>query len=263
MSNKRKQDKKGRSKGSLGSFIAVERYIMQSIAFRSLTPNARAAYLEVCFGFDGSNNGQILLSSQMLADRINRNKSTAARALQELEQLGFVECRSRGGFSCKLPHASEWRLTAHKCDLTGELASKNFMQWKPASLKRGGTREAHGGTSATDSLKTTPNYPSQWHPCNREAHIQGVSGGTCATHLNSNHAGAASHVASNVKATASAADARPLFLPPSLPTHSEQLDHGNALKPVKTIIDSNGNTIGAVFQLSPKKLAFQPLQCAA
>jgi hypothetical protein len=202
MSNKRKQDKKGRSKGSLGSFIAVERYIMQSIAFRSLTANARAAYLEVCFGYDGANNGRIILSSQMLADRINRNKSTAARALNELERLGFVECRSRGGFNCKLPHASEWRLTAHKCDATGELPSKNFMQWKPQDLKRGGTGEAHGGTGATDKLKATQNSPSQLHRRNREGGLEGVGGGTGATPLYSNHTTLTSHTALNAQAGA-------------------------------------------------------------
>jgi hypothetical protein len=202
MSNKRKQDKRGRSKGSLGSFVALERYIMQSMAFRSLSPNARAAYLEVCFGYDGSNNGRIVLSSQMLAERLHRDKSTAARALSELEHLGFIACRSKGAFRRKMPHASEWRLTAHKCDVTGELPTKLFMQWKPENAKRGGTGELHGGTGATDSLKTTQNSPSQWHRRNREGQSSGVSGGTGATHLYSNHTPCNSHTASNAQADA-------------------------------------------------------------
>jgi hypothetical protein len=161
--------------------------MMRTVAYRSLSPNGRAAYLEVYFGFDGENNGDILLSTQMLADRLNRDKSTAARALKELEQLGFIRCMTKGGFSCKIPHASKWRLTAFRCNVTGELPSKEFMQWQPENPERGGTGEAHGGTGATDGLKTTRNSPSQWHRCNREGQFEGVSGGTGATYLNSNH----------------------------------------------------------------------------
>jgi DNA-binding transcriptional MocR family regulator len=196
---KRRTDKRGRSKGSLGSFVAVERYIMQTIAWRSLTPNARASYLEVYYGYDGVNNGRILLSSQMLADRLNRNKSTAARALKELEQYGFIECQSKGGFNCKLPHASEWRVTALKCDVTNASPSKRFMHWKPQDSKRSGTGELSGGIGTTDKPKATQNSPSQWHMHNREGSFEGVGGGTGATPLYSNQTAVATHTALNAQ----------------------------------------------------------------
>jgi MarR family len=199
---KRRTDKRGRNKGSLGSFVAVERYIMQTIAWRSLTPNARASYLEVYYGYDGANNGRILLSSQMLANRINRDKSTAARALKELEQHGFIECQSKGGFNCKLPHASEWRVTALKCDVTNTLPSKRFMQWKPQNSERGGTGELTSGTVATDKLKATQNSPSQWHRRNRKGSFEGVGGSTGATPLYSNHTTVTTHTALNAQAGA-------------------------------------------------------------
>ncbi len=199
---KRRTDKRGRNKGSLGSFVAVERYIMQTIAWRSLTPNARASYLEVYYGYDGANNGRILLSSQMLGDRINRDKSTAARALKELEKLGFIECQSKGGFNCKLPHASEWRVTALKCDVTNTLPSKRFMQWKPQNSERGGTGELTSGTGATESLNATRISPSQWHRRNRESSFEGVGGGTGATPLYSNHTAVTTHTALNAQAGA-------------------------------------------------------------
>ncbi len=199
---KRRTDKRGRNKGSLGSFVAVERYIMQTIAWRSLTPNAIASYLEVYYGYDGSNNGRILLSSQMLADRLGRNKSTAARALKELEQHGFIECQSKGGFNCKLPHASEWRVSALKCDVTNTLPSKLFMQWKPQDSKRGGTGELTSGTRATDRLKATQNSPSQWHRRYCEGSFEGVGGGTGATPLYSHHTTVTTHTALNAQAGA-------------------------------------------------------------
>jgi hypothetical protein len=202
MSGNRKPNKTGRNSGTLQSFVAVERYAMQSLAWRSLTPNARASYLEVYFGYNGSNNGSILLSSQMLADRINRDKSTAARALKELEQHGFIECQSKGGFNCKLPHASEWRVTALKCDVTNALPSKRFMQWKPQDSKHGGTGELTSGTGATDAPKATQNSPSQWHRRNREGSFEGVGGGTGATPLYSNHTAVTTQTAFNAQAGA-------------------------------------------------------------
>ena len=36
---------------------------------------------------------------------------------------------TKGAFSRKAPHATEWRLTWWSCDVTGELASKKFMSW--------------------------------------------------------------------------------------------------------------------------------------
>jgi hypothetical protein len=36
---------------------------------------------------------------------------------------------TKGAFSRKAPHASEWRLTWWGCDVTGELPSKKFMRW--------------------------------------------------------------------------------------------------------------------------------------
>jgi hypothetical protein len=178
--------------------------MMQAASWRALSPNARAAYLEVYFGYDGENNGRILLSALMLADRLGRDKSTAARALKELEQHGFIQCVSKGGFNCKAPHASEWRMTAFNCNVTGELASKSFMRWQPKNSECGGTGESHGGTCATDSLKATRNSPSQWHRCDRESHFKGVGGGTGATPLYSNHIGSDTTAATAGAATSEA-----------------------------------------------------------
>jgi hypothetical protein len=36
---------------------------------------------------------------------------------------------TKGAFSRKAPHATEWRLTWWSCDVTAELASKKFMSW--------------------------------------------------------------------------------------------------------------------------------------
>jgi hypothetical protein len=42
--------------------------------------------------------------------------------------FGFLEETRHGGLSRKTRVASEWRLTAFKCDLTGALKTNLFMQ---------------------------------------------------------------------------------------------------------------------------------------
>jgi hypothetical protein len=51
---------------------------------------------------------------------------------------------TKGAFSRKSPHASEWRLTFNSCDVTGELASKAFMRWGREKQNRGIKIFRHG-----------------------------------------------------------------------------------------------------------------------
>ena len=120
MSRKRKANKTGKGNSALSSFIAIERYLLNSPAWRDLSSNARSAYLEVAAVYDGRNNGRIIVSTQLLGERMGCNKSTAARALKVLEDHGFIYCQKKGGFVCKVRHASEWRLLAFKCDVTDD-----------------------------------------------------------------------------------------------------------------------------------------------
>jgi DNA-binding transcriptional regulator YhcF (GntR family) len=69
------------------------------------------------------------LSVRRASQRCNVARGTAWRAFAELQERGFIELVTKGVFSRKSPHASEWRLTFNSCDVTGELASKAFMRW--------------------------------------------------------------------------------------------------------------------------------------
>lgn len=54
---------------------------------------------------------------------------TAQLAFDDLQQRGFIECVTKGAFSRKAQHATEWRLTFKPpCNVTGELPSKAFMR---------------------------------------------------------------------------------------------------------------------------------------
>lgn len=104
-------------------------WLLTSPAYLSLSCPARALLIEVTRLYKGGNNGQLGLSVRRASERCNIARGTAQRAFHELQERQFIELVTKGAFSRKSPHASEWRLTFVACDVTGELASKAFMRW--------------------------------------------------------------------------------------------------------------------------------------
>src|SRR5260370_19522097 len=47
----------------------------------------------------------------------NIARGTVSRAFIKLQERGFIECMTKGGFNRKTPHASEWRLAWWSCDV--------------------------------------------------------------------------------------------------------------------------------------------------
>lgn len=155
----RKHDSTGRSKGKLSKFVPLEHYLLDSPAWRTLDPVARAAYIEVAQAYNGSNNGRIVMSARMLADGLGVSKDTAARKLHTLQEMGFLELVKQAGFNMKTRHCAEYRLTAFRCDVTGVMPSKAFMRWQPKIQNTVRPQGQHGLTTGTDGHKTTPISP--------------------------------------------------------------------------------------------------------
>jgi len=118
---------------------SAERYVrltyrmMQTQAWQSLDGNARAIYVELATLYHGSNNGSIGLSIRQAAQAIHVSKDTAAREMSVLQERGFIVATTKGGFVRKR-HATRWRLTEFKCDLTGQPASRAFETWTTADI---------------------------------------------------------------------------------------------------------------------------------
>jgi DNA-binding transcriptional regulator YhcF (GntR family) len=142
-----KHNKKGRSKGKLSSFIALERYITASPAWQSLSLTARCSYLEVLDIYNGGNNGTIALSARMLSERIHISRATAARALNDLTARGFIEATRLGSFNVKSgqARATQWRLNRYKCDRTGQLPSQQYMRWREGKIHFAVSPGSHNG----------------------------------------------------------------------------------------------------------------------
>lgn len=128
-------DATGRSKSQDAHHVRLYDWFMNTDAWRVLTPAERCVYIEIerrYFG-KGSNNGRIAFGVRQAQRACNISKTTASKALHRLQELGFVECATPGGFTRKTPHATEWRLTRERCDVTGQSATKAFMRWREAA----------------------------------------------------------------------------------------------------------------------------------
>lgn len=153
-----RQDKRGRSKGQLSAFVALEHFLLECEAWQSLSLCARQAYVEIARIYSGTNNGKLALSARGLSERLKVSKATASRALKDLGERGFVEIAKHGGFNLKNGNrrAAEWRLTRFKCDVTGQLPSKAFMAWKLSKIHLAVSPQAHPGFTRGTQRAPTP-----------------------------------------------------------------------------------------------------------
>ncbi len=120
-----------RRKANGPPFAQLYRYMLNTGAWKSLSLAARAAMIELHQCYNGVNNGRIAMSVRLLAERLGCSKDTAARALNELEEKGFVEVVKVGTFRRHDRLATEYCLAEYRNDVTGALPTKKFMDWKP------------------------------------------------------------------------------------------------------------------------------------
>jgi len=150
-------NKKGRSKRG-EPFVMLWRHVLQCEAYQSLKALPRAVYTELRRRFNGSNNGQITCSLRMLEAELHCSKDSAAKALRELEEKGFIKCAQPGSFNYKVRHAPTWILTEEEHG--GQPATKDFMRWRPAEKENAGpetrTKCPHSGTDGTNCVAVLP-----------------------------------------------------------------------------------------------------------
>lgn len=156
-----KTNRKGRSSGG-GPFVQLPHFMLESPAWRSLSAQEQATYIVVAKAYNGSNNGRLAVSVRQIAQRANVNKDTASKCLATLQARGFIECASPGGFTRKIRHAAEWRLTLYQCDRTQAPPLKPFMRWRPENAEHGplasDKRSPNLGQSAPKGDATVPPF---------------------------------------------------------------------------------------------------------
>jgi hypothetical protein len=91
--------------------------LLESPAYRSLSPNARALLVELAMLYNGSNNGCLYLSVRDAAARLGLGSlKSAQEALNELQALGLIEMVQDAHFKVKAAEHSRartWRLAWH------------------------------------------------------------------------------------------------------------------------------------------------------
>ena len=119
--------------------VALFHWMLESPAWQSLKPPARALLIEIWQRHTGYNNGAISLSHREAAERLHVGHNTPLNLFHELEEKGFIVAVERGHFQMKGGPATTWRLTALKCG--NEPPTKDFMRW--GKTKHGPPRRDH------------------------------------------------------------------------------------------------------------------------
>ncbi len=111
--SKNRPNQTGRSNTS--RFARLDYRLLNSNAYRALSPNARALLVEVVMLYNGENNGSLWLSVRDAAHRMGVADVTAAsNAFAELQDMGFIAMTQDAYFRVKASdtcRARCWRLT--------------------------------------------------------------------------------------------------------------------------------------------------------
>jgi hypothetical protein len=144
---------KGRS-GKEKRHVRLYHWLLQTPAWKSLSPNARSIYVEMLTRYAGpnSNNGRIPFSYRDGAKRLGIGKNAVSAAFVALRERGFIVQTKKGGFNVKTKNlANEWRLTEYPSDIDNTAATKDFMKWPPptAIQNTGTVAGQYGSCSGT------------------------------------------------------------------------------------------------------------------
>lgn len=114
---------KNRGKESTQRFVALPYNLLESEAWKEISPNAALMYVELKRRYNGANNGNITLSYREAAKAGRCGIGTAKRKLEELQRCGFVKIANKGCYQNR--HATTWILTCQVYQ--GQTPS---MEWK-------------------------------------------------------------------------------------------------------------------------------------
>jgi hypothetical protein len=128
-------------------FVRLPYLILNSPAYRSLSPNERSLLIDVTMLYNGKNNGSLYLSVEDAAARMGvADSHTAANAFDGLEARGFITMTKDAHFHVKASEHSRartWRLNW----LPGpgrRVASWDFLDREPAPKTRERKRMERG-----------------------------------------------------------------------------------------------------------------------
>ena len=109
--------------------VRLYRHELESAAYRSLNPDARALLVEMRSLYAGREN-RIHMSLREAMRRLGVGRRRAQQARDDLLDRGFIRLLTPGSFSQKTRHAPEYALLHEPLD-GARTPEKPFMSWKP------------------------------------------------------------------------------------------------------------------------------------
>jgi len=107
----------------MGRFVALPYNLLESDAWKEVSPEAALLYIELKRRYNGKNNGDIPLSCREGKEIAHCSKGTASKKLIELVEHGFIKQAYKGQWRYR--KASTWILT---CEVHEGKAPSN--EWK-------------------------------------------------------------------------------------------------------------------------------------
>lgn len=186
--------------------IRLHRGVTNSEAWEKLSCEATRLLLLVWARHNGENNGSITFSWREAREALRVGSKKVSAAFQELQECGFLICRSASSFDWKVGagegKANEWEITTEPCD--GKLAKKHYRDWteKQNTATTVGADRNHSGSRSRNNSQEHP--PSGNHSGSRYGPFKPSSG---------NHSGSTYIIPGGVPSFI-----RPARLQPSLET---------------------------------------------
>lgn len=112
-----------------GGFVIFRWDVIDSPAFADLSGRAIIVFVFLKREFNGSNNGEILMSCRMISKKTRMSRATVSRAFVELQIHGFIRITRPGLYTGHT--ATTWELTDTYNRMTLCEAKDLWKQWKP------------------------------------------------------------------------------------------------------------------------------------
>ena len=109
--------------------VRLYKHELDSAAYRSLTPDARALLIEFRSLYAGREN-RVFMSLREAMHRLGVGRRRAEQARDDLLDRGFIRLLTPGSFTQKTRHAPEYALLHEPLD-GARIPEKPFMSWKP------------------------------------------------------------------------------------------------------------------------------------
>ena len=146
-------------KRARGQYIGLPYSMLKHPAFQALSSDAVRVLLEMHLGFHGINNGQIGFSLRQAQRCLKSGSERAKRAIDQLQDYGFIVCHSNSSFTMKTKKAREWEITFQQMP-DGQTSHK----WK--KINHGSISGADGSQAGAVSVsagisrrETVPHQP--------------------------------------------------------------------------------------------------------